>query len=133
MKTYALHYPNYEEVNMFQKLLFSLCIIAFLFANSSVVNAGGHSKNKWIDISKDKNHFNKNCDYKVWVLEDKEWRETWYLEAFDSENAFYTINRQSSVWSDRDDFYALNYKDKTKFLTGESFIDVIPFALCLNK
>lgn len=119
---------------MLQKLFYSLCLITFLFANATNVAADGHKKNKWIDISKDKGNFNKNCDYKVWVLEDKEWRETWYLEAFDSENAFYTINRQSSTWSDQDDFYALNYKDKTKFLTGENnFIEVTPFALCLNK
>ena len=119
---------------MRQKLLYSLCLITFLFANSNSVLADAHKKNKWLDISKDKNLFNKNCDYKVWVLEDKKWRETWYLEAFDSENAFYTINRQSSVWSDQDDFYALNYKDKTKFLTGDdNFIDVKAFALCLNK
>ena len=119
---------------MIQKLIYSLCLVSFLIANSVNVMADGHKKNKWIDISHDKNHFDKHCDYKVWVLEEKEWRETWYLEAFDSENAFYTINRQSSVWSDKDDFYALNYKDKTKFLTGEdNYIDVIPFALCLSK
>lgn len=119
---------------MFQKLLCSLCLVAFLSTGSSIVIAGEHSRTQWVDISTDKKPFDKNCDYKVWVLEEKQWRETWYLEAFDSENAFYTINRQSSVWSDRDDFYALNYKDKTKFLTGENFIDVTPFALCLmNK
>jgi hypothetical protein len=116
---------------MFQKLVYSLCL-ASLFSASAAM-ADGHAKSKWVDISNDKQPFNKHCDYKVWVLEDKEWRETWYLEAFDSENAFYTINRQSSVWSDRDDFYALNYKDKTKFLTGENFINVVPFALCLMK
>jgi hypothetical protein len=99
---------------------------------ASLAMAGEYSRAQWVDISKDKGLFDKNCDYKVWVLEDKEWRETWYLEAFDSENAFYTINRQSSVWSDRDDFYALNYKNKTKFLTGENAIDVVPLALCLK-
>jgi len=119
---------------MLHKVLYSLSLITFLFASSSSVMADGHKKNRWVDISKDKKLFNKNCDYKVWVLEGKEWRETWYLEAFDSENAFYTINRQSSIWSNQDDFYALNYKDKTKFLTGDdNFIDVIPLALCLNK
>jgi len=94
--------------------------------------AEGYSRAQWVDISNDKNLFDKKCDYKVWVLEEKEWRETWYLEAFDSENAFYTINRQSSAWSDTDYFYALNYKNKTKFLIGENFIDVVPFALCLT-
>ncbi|MFT5717374.1 MAG: hypothetical protein ACI9T7_001565 [Oleiphilaceae bacterium] len=127
-----VHYLNEGEIIMFQKFLYSLCLVCFLSANSNVLMAGDHPKAKWIDISKDKNFFNKNCDYKVWVLEDKEWRETWYLEAFDSENAFYTINRQSSVWSEKDYFYALNYKDKTKFLIGENSIDVVPFSLCLN-
>ena len=117
---------------MSQKLLYSLCLVFFLSASSSLVMAGGYSRAQWVDISNNKNLFDKNCDYKVWVLEEKKWRETWYLEAFDSENAFYTINRQSSLWSDRDDFYALNYKDKTKFLIGENFIDVVPFALCLT-
>jgi len=106
--------------------------VFFLSASSSFVIAKEYSRAQWLDISNDKNFYDKNCDYKVWVLEDKEWSETWYLEAFDRENAFYTINRQSSVWNDRDDFYALNYKDKTKFLVGENFIKVVPFALCLT-
>jgi len=117
---------------MFQKFLSVFFLVSFLSASSSVVLAGGHSRAHWVDISNDKKLFDKNCDYKVWVLEEKKWRETWYLEAFDSENAFYTINRQSSIWSDRDDFYALNYKDKTKFMTGENFIEVVPFSLCLT-
>ncbi len=118
---------------MFQKLLYSFFLVSLLSAYSSTTLSQEYSRAQWVDISKDKKHFDKNCDYKVWVLEEKEWQETWYLEAFDSENAFYTINRQSSVWSDRDDFYALNYKDKTKFLTGENFIEVVPFSLCLMK
>lgn len=119
---------------MLQKLLYSLCLACFLAVSAGSAMADEHKRNMWVDISNDKKPFDKNCDYKVWVLEGKEWRETWYLEAFDSENAFYTINRQSSTWSDQDDFYALNYKNKTKFLTGENnFIDVIPFALCLNR
>ncbi|WP_231882858.1 hypothetical protein, partial [Oleiphilus sp. HI0132] len=109
-----------------------LLVCVLVFGSGSVL-ADKHGRSQWVDISSDKKPFNKNCDYKVWVLEDKEWAETWYLEAFDSENAFYTINRQSSIWSDKDDFYALNYKDKTKFLTGENFIEVVPFALCLMK
>lgn len=109
-----------------------ISLVTLLFLGSSLAFSGGHSKSQWKDISQDKNHFDKNCDYKVWVLEDNEWVETWYLEAFDSENAFYTINRQSSVWNDKDDFYALNYKDKTKFLIGDNFVKVVTFALCLN-
>lgn len=116
---------------MFQKFLYSLFLVSFLSANASLATAEGYKRAQWVDISQDKNVFDKNCDYKVWVLEDKEWRETWYLEAFDSNNAFYTINRQSSVWNDRDFFYALNHKDKTKFMIGDTFIDVVPFALCL--
>jgi hypothetical protein len=106
--------------------------MVFLFASSNFVIAGEYSRAQWVDISNNKDVFDKNCDYKVWVLEEKEWRETWYLEAFDSENAFYTISRQSSTWSDKDYFYALNYKDKTKFLIGENSINVVPFALCLT-
>ncbi|MFT7186742.1 MAG: hypothetical protein ACI84K_002146 [Pseudohongiellaceae bacterium] len=117
---------------MSQKLLYSFCLMVFLSAGSNLVMAGEYSRAQWVDISNDKNLFDKKCDYKVWVLEENKWRETWYLEAFDSENAFYTINRQSSTWSDKDYFYALNYKDKTKFLIGENSIDVVPFALCLS-
>lgn len=117
---------------MFKKPFYSILLIILVTVSSSYSMAKDHSRAKWIDISDDKELFNKNCDYKVWLLEEKEWRETWYLEAFDAQNAFYTINRQSSTWNDRDDFYALNYKDKTKFLIGDNFIDVIPFALCLN-
>ena len=116
---------------MFRKLLCSLCIVLIQLVSSGLVMAGGHSSAQWIDISDDKSMFDKNCDYKVWVIEDKKWRETWYLEGFDAENAFYTINRQSSVWSDKDAFYALNHKEKRKFLIGENFIDVVTFALCL--
>jgi len=115
------------------KHLYPLCLVFFLSFTSSQVMAGvEHPHAKWVDISNDKNFFDKNCDYKVWTLEGKKWSETWYLEAFDSENAFYTINRQSSLFNDRNDFYALNYKDKTKFLIGETSINVVTFALCLN-
>lgn len=117
---------------MFQKFLISFCLVSFVSIGSSQVLADEKTKSKWVDISKDTQHFDKKCDYKVWVIEDKKWRETWYLEAFDAENAFYTINRQSSAWNDRDDFYALNHKDKTKFLIGDNHIDVVTFALCLN-
>jgi len=96
-----------------------------------MVMADVQSQAQWVDISDDKKVFDKNCDYKVWIIEDKKWRETWYLEGFDSENAFYTINRQSSLWINKDAFYALNHKDKRKFLIGENFIDVVTFALCL--
>lgn len=115
------------------KHLVSLLLILLTTLCSSYAIAGDHARAKWIDISGDKELFDKNCDYKVWLLEEKEWRETWYLEAFDAQNAFYTINRQSSTWNDKDDFYALNYKDKTKFLIGDNYIEVTPFALCLNK
>jgi len=117
---------------MFQKRVCSLFFIILLALGSNYVIATDHPRAKWVDISGDKRFFDKNCDYKVWLIEDGEWRETWYLEAFDAQNAFYTINRQSSTWSDRDDFYALNYKDKTRFLVGDSHINVVPFALCLN-
>lgn len=117
---------------MLHKYLYSLCLVFLLSAGSGLVIAKEHSRAQWVDVSQDKKLFDKNCDYKVWVLEGKEWRETWYLEAFDGENAFYTINRQSSMWNDKDDFYALNYKDKTKFLIGENFINVVTFALCLQ-
>lgn len=116
---------------MLQKFILPFCLASSLSIVPGMVSADTPSSNKWVDISQDKNLFDKNCDYKVWVLEDKKWSETWYLEAFDAENAFYTINRQSSVWNDRDDFYALNYNDKTKFLIGENFVEVVPFALCL--
>lgn len=118
---------------MFKKRICSILLGALVSISASYSIADDHSRSKWIDISNDKELFNKNCDYKVWLLEDKVWRETWYLEAFDAQNAFYTINRQSSTWNDKDDFYALNYKDKTKFLIGKNFIEVVPFALCLNK
>ena len=113
------------------KLLCAFCIVLFQFVSTGSVMAEGHSRTHWVDISDDKNKFDKNCDYKVWIIEDKKWRETWYLEGFDDENAFYTINRQSSLWSDKDAFYALNHKEKRKFLIGENFIDVVTFALCL--
>ena len=119
---------------MFQKRLCAVLLSTLVSVGASTSFAGDHARaNKWVDISDDKNLFDKNCDYKVWLLEEKEWRETWYLEAFDAQNAFYTINRQSSTWNDKDDFYALNYKDKTKFLIGDNFIEVIPFELCLNR
>lgn len=117
---------------MIQKALFSCCLALILSLSSGVALAGGHSKSKWVDITKDTENFSKSCDYKVWVLEDGNWSETWYLEAFDAENAFYTISRQSSTWSEIDAFYALNYKDKSKFLIQENFIDVRTFALCLQ-
>ncbi len=117
---------------MLKKVLCAVSVAGLLLGSFNQAVADDHKKSRWVNISKDTNHFNKNCDYKVWVLEDKKWRETWYLEAFDAENAFYTINRQSSIWHDRDDFYALNYKDKTKFLIGEHHVDVIPFSLCLK-
>jgi len=107
----------------------ALCLI---LASASTL-AGGHAPSKWIDISDDTAPFDKHCDYKVWVMEEGKWAETWYLEAFDAENAFYTINRQSSVWKDSDSFYALNHKDKRKFLIDENHIDVKTFALCLNS
>jgi len=113
-------------------LLRSFILLSFLTASSGLVLAGEHARSKWVDISDDKNFFDKNCDYKVWVMQDGEWSETWYLEAFDAENAFYTISQQSSTWSDTDAFYALNYQDKSKFLIGENFIDVVTFSLCLN-
>lgn len=125
-----IYRPNFGEVFMFKKFLYSVFLSTFLFGSATTL-ADGHTRSKWVDISNDKNLFDKNCDYKVWVLEDKEWRETWYLEAFDAENAFYTISRQSTSWSDADAFYALNHKDKTKFLIGENAIDVVTFALCL--
>lgn len=117
---------------MFKKRFCSILLSTLVSLSASYSMADDHSRAKWLDISGDKELFDKNCDYKVWLLEDKVWRETWYLEAFDAENAFYTINRQSSSWNPKDDFYALNYKDKTKFLIGENFIEVVPFALCLN-
>jgi len=116
---------------MFRKILCLLCIVSFQLVSSGMVAAGSLSKAQWVEISDDKNQFDKNCDYKVWVIEDKKWRETWYLEGFDSENAFYTINRQSSLWTDKAAYYALNHKDKRKFLIGDNFIDVVTFALCL--
>lgn len=115
------------------KHILPLSLVVMLTITSGLSYAGGHARSKWVDISDDKNFFDKNCDYKVWVLEDKEWNETWYLEAFDAENAFYTINRQSTSWSKEDAFYALNYTDKTKFLIGENFINVKTFSLCLNS
>ena len=42
-----------------------LCLSLF----SSFATASGQSR-AWTDITKDKNHFDKNCDYKVWVLEE---------------------------------------------------------------
>ena len=122
------------EKIMFQKTLASFCLLSMLSVTPALAMADGHghTRSKWIDISDDKNLFDKNCDYKVWLLEKKEWTETWYLEAFDAQNAFYTINRQSSSWSETDAFYALNYKDKTKFLIGENYIDVVTFSLCLK-
>jgi hypothetical protein len=114
------------------KGLCSSCLVVLISLWSAFAVAGGHGKSKWIDISEDANYFDKNCDYKVWVLQDNEWTETWYLEAFDAENAFYTINNQSSSWSETDAFYALNYKDKSKFLIGEKYIDVRTFSLCLK-
>jgi hypothetical protein len=117
---------------MSPKLLVSLCLLPVLSFASGASLAGEYSKSKWTDITSDTNPFDKNCDYKVWVLEDNEWNETWYLEAFDAENAFYTINRQSTSWSDNDAFYALNYKDKSKFMIGENFIKVQTFSLCLK-
>jgi hypothetical protein len=117
---------------MLQKTLASLCFILCFSLSSGVAVADGHSKSKWVDISKDTKPFDKNCDYKVWVLENGEWAETWYLEAFDAENAFYTINRLSSGWTDKDAFYALNHKDKSKFLIDDNFIDVKTFSLCLK-
>jgi len=116
---------------MYRKLLCLLCLMLFQILSTGSVIAGDHSTAQWVDISDDKSMFDKNCDYKVWIIEDKKWRETWYLEGFDAENAFYTINRQSSLWSDKDAFYALNYKEKRKFLIGDNFIDVVSFALCL--
>jgi len=116
---------------MFRKVLCSLGFVLFQTVSSGLAIAGDHSRAQWVDISDDKSMFDKNCDYKVWVIEDEKWRETWYLEGFDAENAFYTINRQSSVWRDKDAFYALNHKEKRKFLLGENFIDVVTFALCL--
>ena len=119
---------------MVLKRFCSLMLVTLVFIGSNYSMADNHARAKWVDISSDKNLFDKNCDYKVWLIEEGEWRETWYLEAFDAQNAFYTINRQSSTWFDRDDFYALNYKDKTKFLVGDNnSIEVVPFALCLNK
>lgn len=117
---------------MSRKLVFSFVLLSFLSAASGTLMADGHAKRQWVDISDDKNMFDKNCDYKVWVLEDNKWNETWYLEAFDAENAFYTISRQSTVWHDEDAFYALNYKDKSKFLIGEKHVDVRTFSLCLG-
>ncbi len=128
----ALH-PLIGEMFMLKKVLVSLLTMSCLSAASGLVLADGHTRSKWTDISNDKNYFDKNCDYKVWVMQDGEWSETWYLEAFDAENAFYTISRQSTTWSDTDAFYALNYQDKSKFLIGENFIDVVTFSLCLNK
>lgn len=118
---------------MFKKRVCSVLLTTLVSIGSGLALADDHARAKWVDISNDKNFFDKNCDYKVWLIEEGAWRETWYLEAFDAENAFYTINRQSSTWFDRDDFYALNYKDKTRFLVGDNYIQVIPFALCLNK
>lgn len=115
---------------MRQMSLTLVSIVSFLFFSAGVL-ADGHSRSSWVDISDDKKPFDKHCDYKVWVIEDGEWTETWYLEAFDSENAFYTINRNSTVWNDTDAFYALNFEDKRKFLIGEKHIDVKTFALCL--
>lgn len=117
---------------MSRVLLSAVCAASLLALNASPVVADEHKKRGWIDISNDQELFDKNCDYKVWLTEEGEWRETWYLEAFDAENAFYTINRESSTWSNEDDFYALNYKDKTKFLTGDNSIDVVPFKLCIH-
>jgi len=116
---------------MYRKILCLLGCVLFQIASSGLAIAGDHSRAQWVDISDDKSMFDKNCDYKVWVIEDEKWRETWYLEGFDAENAFYTINRQSSVWRDKDAFYALNHKEKRKFLLGENFIDVVTFALCI--
>lgn len=116
---------------MSTKFLTIFASIVCLALSSSIVSAGGQSRS-WTDITKDKNYFDKNCDYKVWVLEDNNWSETWYLEAFDAENAFYTINRQSTSWSKEDAFYALNYEDKSKFLIGDNFIEVMTFSLCLG-
>lgn len=117
---------------MFQKALVSCCVALCMSVSSGMVMAGGHSKSQWVDVSKDTKPFDKNCDYKVWVLEEGEWSETWYLEAFDAQNAFYTISRQSSTWSETDAFYALNHKDKSKFLIQDNFIDAKTFALCLQ-
>lgn len=117
---------------MLQKTFVSTCLLVCLSLGSSLVVADEHSKSKWVDISQDKNQFDKNCDYKVWVLENGEWAETWYLEAFDAENAFYTINRLSSGWTNEDSFYALSYKDKSKFFIEDNFIDVKTFSLCLK-
>ncbi|MDX1453698.1 MAG: hypothetical protein R3183_14190 [Oleiphilaceae bacterium] len=117
---------------MVKKLFLPLVALTLFSTLSAGVLADGHKRSKWVDITNDKNHFDKNCDYKVWVLEDKEWNETWYLEAFDAENAFYTINRHSTSWNDKDAFYALNYQDKSKFLIGEKHVDVRTFSLCLN-
>ncbi len=117
---------------MSRTLINLLCLTTLFLFGSGTALADKHEKRSWTDISDDKEPFDKNCDYKVWLTEDGEWRETWYLEAFDAENAFYTISRQSSSWSNEDDFYALNYKDKTKFLTRENSIDVVPFKLCIH-
>ena len=114
-------------------LLKAICATSLLAFSATITFADEHKNTGWIDISDDKEMFDKHCDYKVWLTEDGEWRETWYLEAFDAENAFYTITRESSIWSNEDDFYALSYKDKTKFVTGENSIDVVPFKLCIHN
>ena len=114
--------------NLFRKV----CLLPILCGLSQVSLAAEYQRSQWTDISQDTKFFDKNCDYKVWVLEKGEWNETWYLEAFDKENAFYTINRDSSSWTKEDAFYALNYRDKTKFLIGDNYIDVNTFSLCLK-
>lgn len=117
---------------MSKTFMYAVSLTSFCLLGAALAQADDHKKRGWIDISNDTELFDKNCDYKVWLTEEGVWRETWYLEAFDAENAFYTINRESSSWSNEDDFYALNYKDKTKFLTRENSIDVVPFKLCIH-